>query len=88
MGGGGREGRLGGRSRWGNLRWWGGGGTGSRYLPLPSLWGESWARVRARVRVRVKCSTAWAGRDATWARGMKKKFSGAFGATICMASSY
>ena len=39
MGGGGREGRLGGGSRWGNLGW--GGGTGSRYLPLPSLWGES-----------------------------------------------
>ena len=29
IGGGFREGR------------WGGGGTGSRYLPLPSLWGES-----------------------------------------------
>ena len=37
--GGGREGRLGGGSRWGNLGWWwgGGGGTGSSYLPLPSL---------------------------------------------------
>ena len=43
MGGGGREGRLGGGPRWGNLGWWweGGGGTGSRYLPLLSLWGES-----------------------------------------------
>ena len=39
MGGGGlREGRFGGGgSRWGNLRCWGGGGTGSPYLPLPSL---------------------------------------------------
>ena len=40
MGGGGREGRLGGGgSRWGNLGGLGG-GKGSRYLPLPSLWGE------------------------------------------------
>ena len=39
MGGGGWEGRLGGGSRWGDLGGWGG-GTGSRYLPLPSLWVE------------------------------------------------
>ena len=41
-GGGGAVGRVswGGGSRWGDLGWWGG-GTGSRYLPLPSLWGES-----------------------------------------------
>ena len=39
LGGGGlREGRLGGGgSRWGNLGVGGGGGTGSPYLPLPSL---------------------------------------------------
>ena len=37
-GGGLREGRLGGGSRWGDLGCWGGGeGTGSPYLPLPSL---------------------------------------------------
>ena len=51
MGGGGREGRLGGgvgRVGWGGSQVGqfgvlvgGGGGTGSRYLPLPSLWGES-----------------------------------------------
>ena len=35
-GGGGREGWLVGGSRWGNLGW-GVGGTGSPYLPLPSL---------------------------------------------------
>ena len=41
MGGrGGREGWLGGGSRWGDLGF-GGGGTSSHYLPLPSLWGES-----------------------------------------------
>ena len=41
--GGGAVGRVswGGASRWGDLGWWGWGGTGSRYLPLPSLWGES-----------------------------------------------
>ena len=39
MGGGLREGRLGGGgSGWGDLGCWGGGGgTGSPYLPLPSL---------------------------------------------------
>ena len=41
MGGGVQGGAMGVGSRWGNLGWWGGGGTGSRYLPLPSLWGES-----------------------------------------------
>ena len=44
MGGGGRSGGSvgGGGSRWGDLgSWGGGGGTGCRYLPLPSLWGES-----------------------------------------------
>ena len=54
------------------------------------------SRLRVGVGVRVKVgfkysvggSNAWAGRDATWARGMKKKFSGAFGATICMVSSH
>ena len=41
MGGGGREGQLGGGGPGGAI--WGGegGGAGSRYLPLPSLWGES-----------------------------------------------
>ena len=34
--GGGAGGSVGGGSNWGNLGWWGG-GTGSRYLPLPSL---------------------------------------------------
>ena len=41
-GGGDQEGRLGGGSPGGAI--WGGaggGGAGSRYLPLPSLWGES-----------------------------------------------
>ena len=38
-----------------------------------------------RVNVRFKC---WGAKWTKWARGMKKKFSGAFGATICMASSY
>ena len=41
-GGGGREGQLGEGvqvGRFGVVK--GGGGAGSRYLPLPSLWGES-----------------------------------------------
>ena len=39
MGGGGAPGGSvgGGGSRWGDLGCWGGGGTGSPYLPLPSL---------------------------------------------------
>ena len=40
MGGGVGRVSWGGGSRWGDLGWWGG-GAGSRYLPLPSLWGES-----------------------------------------------
>ena len=43
MGGGsGREGQLGGGVQVGRFGVVGGGGTGSRYLPLASLWGESW----------------------------------------------
>ena len=38
MGGGAPGGSVGGGSRWGDLECWGGGGgTGSPYLPLPSL---------------------------------------------------
>ena len=45
-------------------------------------------RVKVGFKYSVGVLHCWAGRDATWARGMKKKFPGAFGATICMASSY
>ena len=40
-GGGGREGRLGGAVQVGQFGVVGGGGIGTRYLPLPSLRGES-----------------------------------------------
>ena len=40
-GGGGREGQLGGGVQVGRFGVVKGGGAGSRYLPLPSLWGES-----------------------------------------------
>ena len=52
------------------------------------------SRLRVGVGVRVKVGFKYsvgvlhARRNATWAREMIKNFSGAFGATICMASSY
>ena len=38
--------------------------------------------------IALGCFTAWAGRDAMLATGMKKINSGAFGATIYMGGSY
>ena len=46
-GGGGREGQLGGGSRWGDLGWWGGGGQAPVTSPCP----PSGVRARARARV-------------------------------------
>ena len=42
MGGGRSGGSVGGGGPGGAIWGGGGGGTGSRYLPLASLWGESW----------------------------------------------